>query len=185
MIRIGSKEDSYAIASLMLLAMEGLVKKFRGTEERLELIALLERFIKFPGNQYSYDNVIVDVTEERIAGVLIAYDGGAIEALRQPFFDFIIENYHPNGFAMDLESEVGEFYFDVLCVDPNYQNRGIGKKLIQAGIEKAKMLGHQKVGLLVDVENINAKRLYESLGFRKVDQRFLLGSTLDHLVLAL
>jgi hypothetical protein len=103
MIRIGSKEDSYAIASLMLLAMEGLVKKFRGTEERLELIALLERFIKFPGNQYSYDNVIVDVTEERIAGVLIAYDGGAIEALRQPFFDFIIENYHPNGFAMDLE----------------------------------------------------------------------------------
>jgi ribosomal protein S18 acetylase RimI-like enzyme len=47
------------------------------------------------------------------------------------------------------------------------------------------MLGHQKVGLLVDVENMNAKRLYESLGFRKVDQRFLLGSTLDHLVLAL
>ena len=52
-------------------------------------------------------------------------------------------------------------------------------------MEKAKALGHQKVGLLVNIENLSAKRLYESLGFRKVGQRYLLGSTHDHLVLTL
>lgn len=183
MIRTGTRNNAEQIASLMLLAMEGLVKKFRGAEERAKLIELLVRFIELPGNQYSYDNVLVEEVEGKLVGLLIGYDGGAIETLRKPFFDFIIQNYHPEGFTMELESEAGEFYFDVLCVDPDYQNRGIGKKLINAGIEKAKALGHQKVGLLVNVENVDAKRLYESLGFGKVGQRYLLGSTHDHLVL--
>lgn len=185
MIRTGRKADAENIAALMLLAMEGLVQKFRGTNERSKLIELLVRFINLRGNQYSYNNAIVYELEGEIAGLLIGYDGGAIAKLRAPFFDFISANYHPNGFEMELESEAGEFYFDLLCVAEKYQNKGIGKKLINAGIAKAKKLGHQKVGLLVNVENLNARRLYDNLGFSKNGQRFLLGSTHDHLVLEL
>lgn len=185
MIRQAQKKDANAIAKLMLLAMKELTAKFRGDKDPVKSLELLEKFITITDNQYSYTNVLVFELDNKIIGSLTGYDGGKIGILRKPFFDFLIANYHPDGFDMELETTDGEFYFDVIGVDPNHQKQGIGKQLIIAGIEWAKTLGHQKVGLLVNVENHSAKSLYESFGFKKVDQRFLLGSTHDHLVLNL
>jgi len=185
MIRKAEKKDANAIAKLMLLAMKELTAKFIGDDDPVKSLQLLEKFITITDNQYSYTNVLVFETDDEVVGSLTAYDGGKIEILRKPFFDFLISNYHPNGFDMELETTSGEFYFDVIGVDPNYQNKGIGKQLIIAGIEWARTLGHQAVGLLVNVENHGARSLYESFGFTKVDQRFLLGSTHDHLILNL
>jgi len=185
MIRKAEKKDAHTIAKLMLLAMNELTAKFRGDHDPIKSLQLLEKFISITGNQYSYTNVLVFEIDDIIVGSLTAYDGGEIETLRKPFFDYLITNYHPNGFDMELETTDGEFYFDVIGVDPDHQKKGIGKQLITAGIEWAKTLGHQKVGLLVNVENHRAKSLYERLGFKKIDQRFLLGSTHDHLVLNL
>jgi len=185
MIRKAEKKDANSIAKLMLLAMKELAAKFRGDDDPVKSLQLLEKFIVITGNQYSYTNVLVFEIDDKIVGSLTAYDGGKIEILRKPFFDFLIASYHPNGFDMELETTDGEFYFDVIGVDPNHQKKGIGKQLIIAGIEWAKTLGYQKVGLLVNVENHGARSLYESIGFTKVDQRILLGSTHDHLVLNL
>lgn len=185
MIRTAQKEDAPGIAQLMLLAMDGLVAKFRGSNDPKELEKLLVKFIEQLGNQYSYNQVKVFEIDGQIVGSLTAYDGGQIELLRRPFFDFIIANYHPEGFDMELESEEGEFYIDVIAVNPKFRNGGIGKKLLDTAIHWAQALGHQKIGLLVDINNAKARKLYESLGFQKVGTRHLLGSTHEHLVLSL
>jgi ribosomal protein S18 acetylase RimI-like enzyme len=182
MVRAATVNDAETIAMLMLLAMKELVAKFRNDPDSLKSEELLTRFIRTTGNQYSYTNVLVFEAAGEVIGSITAYDGAAIEKLRQPFLDYLIANYHPSGFELELETTAGEFYIDVIGVAPNHQGKGIGKKLIEAAIAHAAALGHQKVGLLVDVANPRARKLYESIGFKKAGQRLLLGSKHDHML---
>jgi RimJ/RimL family protein N-acetyltransferase len=41
--------------------------------------------------------------------------------------------------------------------------------------------GYERVGLIVDVDNPNAERLYSSLGFRRVGDKRFLGHAMHHL----
>jgi GNAT superfamily N-acetyltransferase len=45
------------------------------------------------------------------------------------------------------------------------QRRGIGTALIRAGEDTARRLGHRQVALAVGVDNPDARRLYERLGY--------------------
>lgn len=182
MIRRASKEDADAIANLMMLAMGDLPYKFANTKDKDVAFELLKTFILQERNQYSISNIFVDEQENKIAGTITAYDGGKIEILRQPFFDYISKNFHQQKFEMELESEAGEFYIDTLAVDPNFQGKGIGKSLILAIINEAKKLGFNKVGLLVSASNADAKRLYEKIGFKGMGYKNLLGASHQHLV---
>ncbi|KQC02139.1 GNAT family N-acetyltransferase [Pedobacter sp. Hv1] len=185
MIRKATKEDTKAIAQLMVAAMEDLAKQFTATENIAEAFKLFEYFCGQTQNQYSFENTLVYLVDNEIAGSITIYDGALIENLRRPFFDYIQKNYHTNPFEMELESGPGELYIDTLSVNPYYQGRGIGQQLISAAIEWAKTRGHQKVGLLVDQDNPNAKRLYERLGFVKENDRLLLGKPHEHLTYSL
>ena len=49
---------------------------------------------------------------------------------------------------------------------PQARHRGIGKRLMQAAIERAWTLGFTRIELTVRVDNQNAKRLYKRHGFR-------------------
>ncbi len=65
---------------------------------------------------------------------------------------------------------VGEIH--ELVVDPEFQNRGIGKRLFLTGLDILRNKGHKKFRLLVGKRNIKAQRLYENLGFRVVEERW-------------
>ena len=53
----------------------------------------------------------------------------------------------------------------MLGVDPDYRDKGIGKKLVLAGLARLKSKGLQVAELTVDSENKAACALYQSLGF--------------------
>jgi mycothiol synthase len=53
----------------------------------------------------------------------------------------------------------------MLGVAPDYRGKGIGKKLVLAGITRLKSKGLQVAELTVDSENKAACALYKSLGF--------------------
>ncbi len=53
----------------------------------------------------------------------------------------------------------------MLGVAPNYRGKGIGKKLVLAGLARLKSKGLQVAELTVDSENKAAYALYQSLGF--------------------
>jgi len=82
--------------------------------------------------------------------------------------------------SMDLdnmqdEAEAGEYYMDSLAVWPEWRGRGVGTKLMQAQIDKARELGFNKAALLVDPENENARRMYRKLGFMDDSEVYAFG----------
>lgn len=55
-----------------------------------------------------------------------------------------------------------------VAVHPNYRRRGIGRAMLEAAIELAKVRGGERVILEVERENVAAQELYRSLEFTKV-----------------
>ncbi|NEP04737.1 MAG: GNAT family N-acetyltransferase [Okeania sp. SIO2G4] len=60
-----------------------------------------------------------------------------------------------------------------------FRKRGLGKAMLLSGMERLQAVGMDKVRLGVDAENPSgANRLYESLGFRKVNTKIIYGKEL-------
>ncbi len=55
----------------------------------------------------------------------------------------------------------------MIGVDPEFRQKGIGKKVLLAGLKYLKRMGSGAVGLTVDYENLAARSLYISIGFKE------------------
>jgi ribosomal protein S18 acetylase RimI-like enzyme len=118
----------------------------------------------------------------KLANAYAAFDGTTSEA------DLVITEFFPNGFWVAEENDkiVGYAYgyfedvpSDVLArwgvsrvgeitsiaVDPNYRNRGIGTALLSKLIDEFKNAGADLLILHCPVEAVEAKKLYDKIGF--------------------
>ncbi len=177
MIRPATPTDAVAVAPLMFQAMEEIVYKMIGKPHKEEAITLLKNLFEQEGNQYSYKNAWVYEENNTVIGSVIAYDGALLHALRAPVLALIRSSY---GIDIVLEDETaeGELYIDTLSVLPTAQGQGIGSKLIQ----HLKNVTTQPIGLLVDVQNPEAERLYTRLGFEYINHQELAGGVYKHLI---
>ncbi|MCD0490056.1 GNAT family N-acetyltransferase [Pedobacter sp. MC2016-14] len=179
-IRQALPEDAAQIARFIIQAMGSLAKKFAGTSNPSAINALFEHFAAQPANQYSYENTLVYEDENAIYGAITAYDGADLEVLRSPFLAYVKAN-GASVFSPETETQAGEYYIDCLGVSAEKQGQGIGKKLILGLIEKARTLGHHKVGLIVSKDNPQAEKLYARLGFDVVDKKQFMGEEYLHM----
>ncbi|WP_407426827.1 GNAT family N-acetyltransferase [Arcticibacter sp.] len=180
-IREAVQTDSQAIANLMMQAMAEVVSKLTGAEDPYSELPFLERFIRLPENQYSYQNTLVFEDEQGVCGSLTAYDGAKLYELRQPILDYL----NSRGIVttkIDSETGPGEFYIDTIGVSPEKQGYGLGTQLLEAGIKRGTALGHRRIGLLVNPENSKAKKFYERMGFREQGIRHFLNIAYSHMV---
>ena len=69
------------------------------------------------------------------------------------------------------QNVVGEVTVLNLAIDPEYQGKGYGKKLLQAFIEAMKAAKGEEIWLEVRASNTRAYQLYESLGFNEINRR--------------
>ena len=177
MIRPATPTDASAVAPLMFQAMEKIVYKMIGKEHRGDAITLLKILFKQEDNQYSYQNAWVYEENNTVIGSVIAYDGAHLHTLRAPVLALIRSSY---GIDIVLEDETaeGELYIDNLSVLPTAQGKGIGSQLVA----HLKKVTTQPIGLLVDVQNPAAERLYTRLGFTYVNHQALAGGMYKHLV---
>ena len=113
---------------------------------------------------------------------MCGYDGADYQKLKQPVVDVIGED---SGFAQLKETEAGEFYLDSVGVHPEYRGRGIATRLFEAQIARAASLGHNAVGLIVDIDKPQAEALYARLGFKHIDYKDFFGHQMKHMVKAL
>ena len=113
----------------------------------------------------------------------MGYDGARLHELRRPTlrrieertgqtFEGVEDETHPGEYYLD---SLGVYYLDSLGVLPEYRRLGIGGRLLTALRDKAFAEGHERAGLLVDVENPGAEHLYHTLGFERVETRSLFG----------
>lgn len=82
-------------------------------------------------------------------------------------------------FAVDGERQVGccalvplgdkEFEVAKMAVEPGYQGRGIGRRLLQTAIAQSRATGAKRLYLETNHALTPAIRLYESLGFKHID----------------
>ncbi|HAV54091.1 GNAT family N-acetyltransferase [Aequorivita vladivostokensis] len=184
-IRPAKKTDYTQVAPLIVQAMEDLACTFANTEEAAEAIPLFEYFFQKKANQYSFEHTLVYEEEGEILGSITFYDGKLLPEYRAPFLKYIAEEYNATNITIEDETIPGEVYIDTVSVAPNHQGKGIGKKLLATAIAQSRVEGHEKIGLLVDFKNPNAKKLYLALGFEAIGQKQLGKERYEHLQLKL
>jgi ribosomal protein S18 acetylase RimI-like enzyme len=61
------------------------------------------------------------------------------------------------------------WFISNLAVHPEHRRQGVARRLLMAGLESAQAKGATRISLEVRPDNVPARRLYSSLGFRQVD----------------
>lgn len=184
-IRAARKSDYKKVAPLIIQAMEDLACTFANTEDPAAAIPLFEYFFQQKANQYSFEHTLVYEEKDEVMGSITFYDGKLLRQYRKPFLEYIAEKYKVTGLVIEDETAPNEIYIDTVSVSPKHQGKGIGKKLLAAAISQARKSSQEKIGLLVDFKNPNAKKLYSALGFETVGKKQLGNSVYEHLQLKL
>ena len=185
-IREAKPEDALVISRVIQMAMhtEGCLA-LAGSEERFPLLDKTFTILAArPDSQYSYrNNIVAEDGGGTIAGAIVSYDGAFLHPLRRAFVEVANEVLDSKFVEeeMDLETSDDEIYLDSLAVFPEYQGKGLAKRLIAAALERH--AGSVKpFGLLCAPGNNDAYRLYERLGFREIGLRPFAGILMHHMV---
>ncbi len=183
-IQAATAAQAAAIARLIMTAMtEECCLHFCGEGATIDdFRTMMTKLVERTDSQYSYRNTLVAMDGDRVAGILVSYDGGQLHALRRQFVDYAKRFLHRDHSDMDDETQAGELYLDSLAVDPDYRRRGIATRLLEASVGRAQEMGLPCVGLLVDTGNPQAERLYRACGFHYANDSSWGGHAMRHLV---
>lgn len=179
-IRPATEADAALIAQVVAMAIgdEEGVRHYCG-EQYLDVLADIA---SQSDTQYSWQQTLVAEVDGEAVGAVVGYDGGELSRLRDGTYSVIRKTIAEAQPIID-ETEAGEYYLDSVGVLPHFQGRGIGRVLVNTLCTKAFAEGHQRVGLIVDIENPQAESLYASLGFRRVGTKLFFGHKMWHLQL--
>lgn len=189
-IRDARKEDASDIARLFMMAWP--VEEFLAMDPSLTeegLCSRICRYVEAGDTLYSYVNTVVATVmhdgTEKVVGALNGYDGALYEELKRPITDDFRNSFPDSGndFSKVKETEAGEFYLDSAGVDPSMRSHGIGSRLFEAAIARAKSQGFTTVGLIVDVDKPKAEALYLRLGFVNKGYKDFFGHAMKHMQL--
>lgn len=100
----------------------------------------------------------------------------------------MIAGYAALGRSLPLPSRSHVLEIRGLAVHPARQQRGVGRRLVEACLEQARSRGARKLSLRVLGNNVAARRLYESCGFTVEgvlrEEFFLGGRYVDDVLMA-
>jgi len=156
------------------------VYRFIGESSAEKALRLLESLAGEPNNQYSYENCWVVASDGEIIAAAVVYDGARLSELREPVARKIASLFNRH-FHPEDETQAGEFYIDCAAVDPAHQGKGTGTELFRFLINEYVHRQNKTLGLLVDKDNPDAKKLYLKLGFEAVGEKTLAGKEMEHL----
>ena len=58
-----------------------------------------------------------------------------------------------------------------ICIDPEFQKKGIGRLLYQKLIDEAKRSGVKEIRSLINLDNTRSMNLHEKVGFKLADRK--------------
>ena len=182
MIRQAVRSDAVKAVPLILQAIGHIAFVLTGTTDEQETASILNDFFGQEDTRISYQNALVTEEEGELVGVAIFYDGAKARELDAPLERAAAEKSGDRHYCIPTEPEATEFYLDTLSVSPRCQGKGHGRKLIEAGCERARKLGHHRMALLVEVDHTAAIRLYARLGFCTDYTKRIAGQEYFHMV---
>ncbi|MGU3371197.1 GNAT family N-acetyltransferase [Bacillus mycoides] len=182
MIRKAKKTDAVEVAPLLYNALHEIAEKITGSTVEAKVILGLETWFVKENNRLSYENCLVAEQGGKVVGVIVVYHGSDAEQLDAPIIHYLRELHEDESITLEKEAELDEYYIDTLSVSNMYSGRGIGSKLIDAAELHATEKGHEKIALLVNLENKRAFSLYEKLGYKEDKTVMLVGEPYAHLI---
>jgi ribosomal protein S18 acetylase RimI-like enzyme len=181
-IRKATPEDADKAAILTRLAIKEIAEVLTGETEEERILYVLADLFRKSGNRISYENTFVSEHDGQVSGLIIAYHGKDAESLDEPIVKRLRTKMKDPSVTLDKEAEMKDFYLDTLCVNPNFQGKGIGSALIQYVEGYAKQKGYPRVSLVVENENEGANRLYSRLGYKEMKTITISGHEFGYMV---
>lgn len=169
-VRNATFGDSVAFAELMLISAPYFPILFG---ERIKTV-LQDLFCR-RCDLFSFEHVhFAEVNQEKV-GMILGYDWKikSVENLRTGFLLFRkagVSLLYKTKLLMRFSTTVGqlhkgEYYISNIAIYPKYRGRGIGKTLMLAAEQEAKIAGAERIVLDVEKENTSAISLYENIGY--------------------
>lgn len=160
-LRPATREDAAHLARLVDLAGEGMPAYLWSAmaEPGEDVWAVGTRRAARDEGAFSWRNAVVAEVEGAVAGALVSYRIGADP---EPLDD-LPPMFRP---LQALENQaLGTHYVNVLATYPRFRRRGVGRALMAEAERSAR--GAAGVSLIAADRNQDARRLYESLGYRE------------------
>ena len=168
LFREGLLEDCYRIAVLDDMASGGAIDYlFHDLIPGLTPVEVVAKNFERDEYPYTYKSAIVAQYNDQVIGFALSYPAAyhRVSAEMRHYFPAERLAHFKDFFSSRVE---GSFYIDGLGVDPRFQRRGIGKRLIDLTKKKAGEKGYPALSLITFADNIEAIKLYERCGFRTV-----------------
>lgn len=172
MIRQANEKDIDKVCDLILMASSVLFADITKSEDLAVQKDLLKKFYMMPDNKFYYENILVYLHEDELAGCVVFY-----ETSKEVLYN---ENMGKisNGYTFELEGIPGTIYIDSLAVKEEYQGLGISKKLFNYIFKHYK----QDLSLLVEQHKETTKAYYERLGFENQGLKILFNAPLYEMI---
>lgn len=179
-IRQARAEDAAQAAPLMLTASKDTYQFWLDTGTHSALAAFESAFIKNAGVKGYAKQQVAEVHGD-VVGIAGAYLGKDVLKLEAIYTKWLLGFYPVKEWfqvvsrGLRLAKLVSGIPKDMLYVTnigvrEDMQGQGIATQLINAQRNVAKRFGCSQLGLDVSVDNLNAKRLYEYVGFRVIHE---------------
>jgi ribosomal-protein-alanine N-acetyltransferase len=94
-----------------------------------------------------------------------------VDCMRSGYQNWVLANKQSIAAHGVMSVAIGECHLLTLCVHPDYQRRGYGRKLFNLMLDRACKLEAEVCFLEVRLSNIPAIDLYRSMGFRQIGER--------------
>lgn len=105
-----------------------------------------------------------------------AYENGwnkriFVDCLRAGYLCWVLANKQQIVAHGVMSVAIGECHLLTLCVSPEYQRQGYGRRLFRLLLERAFKLEARECFLEVRASNVKAIALYRSMGFAQIGER--------------
>ena len=157
------------LSTLILNAIHEIANTLTGENEKDKILETLDFYISMDINRLSYNNIFTYKQQDKIAGLIIAYDSNKVAQLDRAILKHLeSKNIFLDSF--DEECFENEFYIDSVAVSPEYQGRGIAKELIKYAENEGREHGYEKMSLIVHGDKEKAYSIIEGLVERFTEQ---------------
>lgn len=174
-IKPAQRNQASHISPFIYDAIGTIAHRLTNESESLKVLNGLTTLVEDTQNRHSYQNTFVAMENNNIVGIVVLYDGQNGRQLDELLSKKLC-------YTIEFEAHDDEYYIDTLCVVASKRGKGIGTKLLHFAEQQAKKLGYTKLSLNVEHGKLEARKLYERIGFVVTERWMINGEPFHHMV---
>ena len=178
-VRSAIADDADASTQLIYMTMGSMADYLLGADDDVAAKSTISRLFRRQKNRYSHQYTNLAIIDGEIAGLLLSYSATVLKSLNFPMVESMfavnelsetLRFFYRSLPLMNIkEVAADEYFINNVAVFPTFQGHGVGKSLMRLAEKKAKESGLNKCALTVEIENNQAVRLYQHLGYQIAD----------------